>query len=64
MILKIVLTLLLDLHFNFARVQVFPDETYIDCSDNGVAKYIDYSGLEFEYVNDTEYFLNGKSKVE
>lgn len=42
-----------------ARILVFLGENYEDCSTGGKPKYIDYSGLEYEYFNDTEYFLNG-----
>lgn len=35
-------------------------DTFEDCSEGG-AKYADYSGLEYDYVNDTTYYLSGKS---
>lgn len=63
MITKIGIIFFLTLYFTFAKIQVFPDERYIDCSDKGVAKYVDYANLEFEYVNDTDYFLNGKFQI-
>jgi hypothetical protein len=46
----------------FAKVQIFPADTYEDCSDGGKAKYIDYSGLEYDYSSDFEYTLTGDLK--
>lgn len=57
---KVALTLLLQIQTVLSKVQVFPADSYEDCSDGGKAKYIDFSGLEYEYVNDTEYALTGK----
>jgi hypothetical protein len=34
-------------------------ERYEDCTKGG-AKFADFSGIEFEYVNDTQFYLNGK----
>jgi hypothetical protein len=42
-----------------SKVQVFPSDTYEDCSDGGKAKYMDYSDLEYEYSSDTDYSLIG-----
>lgn len=38
-------------------------EHYEDCTKNGPAKYVDLSGLEFEYVNDTTFYLNGETRT-
>lgn len=35
-------------------------ESYEDCTEGG-AKFVDFSGVEFEYVNDTLFFLNGST---
>lgn len=42
------------------KVIMLMSDSFEDCSDGG-AKYIDYSGLEYDYVNDTTYYLSGKS---
>lgn len=58
--LKVALSvLLLSFDLNLAKVQIFPADIFEDCSDGGKSKYIDFSGLEHEYVNDTEYFMTG-----
>lgn len=43
-----------------SKIFILFNEEFEDCSDRGYAKYIDYSGLSYEYVNDTTYFLNGE----
>lgn len=51
---------LASLQLGCAKVSFFPSENYKDCSTDGTAKYIDYSDLEYEYVNDTAFFLTGE----
>lgn len=43
-----------------SRIIMLMSDTFEDCSEGG-AKYADYSGLEYDYVNDTTYYLSGKS---
>jgi hypothetical protein len=40
---------------------LFSTETHKDCSTGGKAKYIDYSGLKYEIVNDFNMFLMGEN---
>lgn len=42
-----------------AKVVLLMDENFVDCTKGG-AKYVDYTGLEYVYVNDTTYYLNGE----
>lgn len=41
------------------KLIILMNEEFEDCTEGGPAKYIDWSGLEYDYVNDTTYFLNG-----
>lgn len=44
-----------------AKIVLLMDEEFKDCTKGG-AKYVDYTGLEYIYENDTSYFLNGKDR--
>lgn len=44
------------------RLILLMDDKYEDCTDGG-AKYIDYSGVIFDYINDTTFLLNGKISI-
>lgn len=44
------------------KIVMMMSEEFEDCTEGG-AKYFDFSGLEYEYVNDTSYFLNGKQNL-
>jgi hypothetical protein len=35
-------------------------ENFEDCTEGG-SKFADYTGIEFDYVNDTQYYMTGKS---
>lgn len=41
-----------------SRLILLMDEKYEDCTEGG-SKYIDYSGVLFDYINDTNFLLNG-----
>lgn len=43
----------------FAILQVLPDENIYDCTKNGKSKYINWTGLYYEAINDTLFYLNG-----
>lgn len=42
-----------------SKVIMLMGDAFEDCSQGG-AKYVDYSGLEYDYVNDTTYYLSGE----
>lgn len=56
---KFFVIFLLQLHKSLTRVLVFPADTFEECDGSEKATYIDFSGLEHEYLNDTEFYLNG-----
>lgn len=41
-----------------AKIIILLSEKFEDCGDPA-EKYIDWTGVEYEYVNDTEYYLTG-----
>lgn len=43
-----------------SKIVLLFNEEFEDCSKGGHAKFVDFSGLEYDYVNDTTYFLNGE----
>ena len=54
----IILLVLNFVHQTEAKLVLLMAETFEDCTKGG-AKFIDYSGIEFDYVNDTSYVLTG-----
>jgi hypothetical protein len=43
-----------------SKLVLLMGENFEDCTEGG-AKFFDYSGLEFEYENDTSYYLTGRT---
>jgi hypothetical protein len=41
------------------ELHVFPAEEVEDCTKGGKSKYIDWSGLTYDAINDTLFFING-----
>jgi hypothetical protein len=42
-----------------SKLFLLMSENFEDCTEGG-AKFVDFSGIEFEYTNDTHYYLSGK----
>jgi len=59
--MKLLLSAILLFNFSatFAKIVFLMGEKYEDCSTGGSYKFLDYSGLEYEYENDTAFFLTG-----
>lgn len=53
-----VFIILLIFTFGESKMMLLIDGAYKDCS-KGPIKFLDWSGIEFVYENDTTYFLNG-----
>jgi hypothetical protein len=51
--------LLLVTPFVNSKLFLLMSEQSEDCTEGG-AKFVDFSGIEFEYTNDTHYYLSGK----
>lgn len=43
-----------------SKIVLLFSEDFEDCTAGGPASHFDVSGLGYEYVNDTTYFLDGK----
>jgi hypothetical protein len=48
--LTVVFILILNIRKIFAKILVFPADNYEDCSDEGRARHIDLSELEFVFI--------------
>lgn len=48
------------LSFVLCKLIIQPDEKYVDCTKNGTSKYIKWTDLYQEAVNDTLFYLNGE----
>lgn len=48
--------------FGESKMLILIDDSYKDCS-KGPIKFLDWSGIEFVYENDTTYFLNGNAHI-
>lgn len=42
-----------------SKILMLMKEEFEDCTKGGSSKFIDWTGIEFDYVNDTTYFLDG-----
>lgn len=60
MILKLLIFLTIFLVPVLAKVRLLLGEGYEDCSTGGQSKFVDYSGIEYEYLTDTDFFIKGK----
>ena len=57
---EITIFILLGLNCIESKVLMLMKEGTEDCSEHG-SKYIDWSGIEIEYINDTTYYLEGEN---
>jgi hypothetical protein len=56
----VTLIVLLVVSLTQSKVAVLFGEEIEDCTEGGKAKYLDFTNLEIEYLNDTCFVLNGK----
>lgn len=54
------IVLVFGFHAVNSKLAVLFGEEFEDCSEGGHAKHIDFSGLGYEYINESAYCLDGK----
>lgn len=57
------ITLLLQIQIGITKIHVFPADTFEPCNSDDTSTFIDFSEVEYEYVNDTEFFLTGSFEL-
>lgn len=60
--LEFVLVISLIFSFGETKMIVLMGESYKDCT-KGPIKFLDWTGVEFVYENDTTYFMNGNETL-
>lgn len=46
------------------KFQIIPEEDIVSCTKSGKANFIDVSGIHYDAVNDTLFYINGDKVFE